>query len=226
MTVAEPGPVAAAVTARRSVRAYTDRPVPDAALDAILAAALRSPSGGNLQPWQVHVVRGASLEALRTRITAAQEAGHSEAPNHAVYPDALWEPYRSRRFENGEDLYRTIGIGRADKAGRLAQLAQNFQLFGAPVGLFFAIDRRMGGAQWIDIGMMMQTVMLLAVEQGLATCPQAAWAMWPDTLRDALALDEDMVVIAGMALGYEDSHPINTLRTTRQSIEDGVRRHD
>lgn len=219
-------PVSAAALTRRSVRRFTAQTVSDEAIAAILAAALRAPSGGNLQPWHVHVVRGDALERLKAGMRAAQESGESEAPNHPVYPENLWEPYRSRRFENGEELYRTIGIDRADKAGRLGQLAQNYQLFGAPVGLFFAIDRRMGMAQWIDLGMVMQTVMLLAVEHGLATCPQAAWALWPDTLRDRLGLDGDMVVAAGMALGHEDiAHPINSLRTPRQSLDEGVSWH-
>ena len=219
--------VAAAVLARRSVRQFTAQPVPDETLAAILTAALRAPSGGNLQPWHIHAVRGAALERLKAAMRAAHEEGKSETPLHAVYPEHLWEPYRSRRFENGEDLYRTIGIDRADKAGRLNQLARNYQLFGAPVGLFFAIDRRMGRAQWLDMGMAMQTVMLLAVEQGLATCPQAAWALWPDTLRDALQLGDEMVVAAGMALGYEDGgHAINGLRTTRQSPGEGISWHE
>lgn len=222
-----PGPVSDAALSRRSVRAFTAEPVPDAALEAVLGAALRAPSGGNLQPWHIHVVRGQALDALRSTMRSAHEAGRHEEPNHAVYPEGLWEPYRSRRFENGEDLYRTIGVDRADKEGRLRQLAQNFQLFGAPVGLFFTIDQRMGQAQWLDLGMIMQTVMLVSVEQGLATCPQAAWALWPDTLRELLGLDEHMIVTAGMALGYEDrDHPINGLRTTRQSLAEGVTWHD
>lgn len=219
--------VAAAVLARRSVRAYTAQQVPDEALETILAVALRAPSGGNLQPWQIHVMRSAALEGLRARMRLKQASGQVEAPNHQVYPENLWEPYRSRRYANGEELYSTIGIDRTDRPGRQAQLAQNFQLFGAPVGLFFVIDRRMGAAQWIDLGMVMQTVMLIAVELGLATCPQAAWALWPDTLRDLLKLDGTMVVAAGMALGYEDrAHPINTLRTERQTLAEGVRWHD
>ncbi|MBY8824311.1 nitroreductase [Sphingomonas colocasiae] len=220
-------PVAAAAVARRSVRAFTAEPVPGEAIEAILAAALRAPSGGNLQPWHIHVVRGGALARLTAAMRLAQEAGEQEVPNHPVYPEGLWEPYRSRRFENGEDLYRTIGIERSDKAGRLRQLAQNYQLFGAPAGLFFAIDRRMGRAQWIDLGMVMQTVMLVALEHGLATCPQAAWALWPDTLGELLGLDEHMMIAAGMALGHEDTaHPINTLRTTRQSLDEGVTWHD
>ncbi|WP_144097588.1 nitroreductase [Croceicoccus sediminis] len=218
--------VEAAVRARRSIRAFTAEPVPDATLEAILSAALCAPSGGNLQPWHIHVVRGDTLDRLKSAMRLAHEAGESEVPEHAIYPESLWDPYRTRRFQNGEDLYRTIGVERTDKAARLKQLSQNFQFFGAPVGLFFTIDRRMGAAQWMDLGIVMQTVMLLAVEHGLGTCPQAAWALWPDTLRRTLNLDADMMVVAGMALGHEDkAHAINTLRTTRQSADEAVTWH-
>jgi nitroreductase len=153
-----------AVLSRRSVRAFTNEPVPPPVIEAILSAALRSPSGGNVQPWHIHVVSGESLTRLIDRVQAKQSSGGQEAIAHPIYPENLWEPYRSRRFENGEELYRTIGIERSDKISRLSQVSRNFELFGAPVGLFFAIDRRMGAAQWIDLGMIMQSVMLLAIE--------------------------------------------------------------
>jgi Nitroreductase len=209
--------VANIVRQRRSVRAFRQTPVPEDLLDQVLAAALRAPSGGNLQPWQLHIVTGASLRMLTKRVVEQQRAGRHETPAHGIYPDDLWEPHRTDRYEVGEALYRTIGIDRSDRAGRLAQVEQNFHFFGAPVGLFFALDRRMLAAQWIDLGILMQTIMLIAVDQGLATCPQAAWALWPETLRAELGLDETMMVAAGMALGYEDTeHPINGLQTSRR----------
>jgi nitroreductase len=216
-----------AVLLRRSVRAFTGELIPRATIEAIVEPALRSPSGGNLQPWHIHVVTGEALAALKRRMSAHQETGHREVPDHDIYPADLWEPYRSRRFENGEDLYRTIGIERENRAGRLLQLARNFQFFGAPVGLFFTIDRRMGGAQWMDVGMVMHSVMLLALEHGLATCPQAAWALWPDTLTDMLGLGPHITVAVGIALGNEDrDQAINSLKTARQSLAEGVTFHD
>lgn len=218
--------VTGAVSARRSVRAFTADEVPTDVLQSILTTALQAPSGGNLQPWHIHVLAGDALARVRARMAEAGAGGTREDPSHAVYPPSLWDPYRGRRFENGEDLYKTIGIGREDRPARFAQLARNFQFFGAPVGLFFTIDKRMGEAQWVDLGIVMQTVMLLAVEQGLATCPQAAWAAWPRTLTDVLGLHEHEQVVAGMALGYEDTaHPINELRSTRQSFDEGVTLH-
>ncbi|MDP3384238.1 MAG: nitroreductase, partial [Phenylobacterium sp.] len=171
--------VSQAVAQRISVRAFRPDPVPGALVREILEAAARAPSGGNLQPWRVHALTGAPLEALKAKV---RENPFGETPEYDVYPANLWEPLRTRRFQCGEDLYATIGIPREDKAARLAQLAKNGELFGAPVGLFFSLDRKVGPPQWSDVGMLMQTIMLLAVERGLATCAQEYWARYPQTL--------------------------------------------
>ena len=132
------------------------------------------------------------------------------------YPPGLWEPYRGRRFENGEDLYRAIGVGREDKAARLKQLATNGQMFGAPVGIFIAVEERMGYAQWVDLGIYLQAFMLLAVENGLATCAQGFWRLYNDMLIERLALPGGYQIAFGIALGYEDSSaPINQWRASR-----------
>ncbi|MDP3489928.1 MAG: nitroreductase [Phenylobacterium sp.] len=209
--------VSQAVAARISVRAFRPDAVSGALVREILEAASRAPSGGNLQPWRVHALAGAPLEALKARV---REAPFGETPEYDVYPANLWEPLRTRRYQCGEDLYATIGIPREDKAARLTQLAKNGELFGAPVGLFFSLDRKVGPPQWSDVGMLMQTVMLLAVERGLATCAQEYWARYPQTLADVLDLPEDHMIFSGMALGYADeTAPINTLRTRRDPFE-------
>ena len=182
--------VTEAVDRRVSIRAFTDRPVDGALLREILEAAHRAPSGGNLQPWRVHAVAGAPLAELKAKV-AANIAG--ETPEYAVYPENLWDPFRTRRFECGEDLYATLGIPREDKPARLQQLFKNTQFFGAPVGLFFSLDRNLGRPQWADVGMYMQTVMLLAVERGLATCAQEFWARYPKTVARACGLPDESV---------------------------------
>jgi nitroreductase len=209
--------VSDACRTRISVRAFKPDPVPAALVREILELAHRgAASGGNLQPWQVYALAGAALETLKAR-TAGQP---SEGLEYDVYPPDLHDPYRRRRFECGEDLYETIGIPREDKPARLRQLARNTELFGAPVGLFFCLDRRMGPPQWSDVGMHMQSVMLLAVERGLDTCAQEFWARYHLTVRAVLDLPEDQMLFSGMALGYrDDSHPINTLRTRREPFE-------
>ncbi|CAN1540287.1 NfnB Nitroreductase [Caulobacteraceae bacterium] len=209
--------VTEAVDRRVSVRAYLDRPVSGELVRELLLAAQRAPSGGNLQPWRVHALTGAPLEGLKAKV-AANLAG--ETPEYDVYPPDLWDPFRTRRFQCGEDLYATIGIPREDKPARLQQLFKNTQLFGAPVGLFFSLDRRLGPPQWSDVGMYMQTLMLLATERGLATCAQEFWARYPKTVAEHLALPDDHMLFSGMALGWpDDTAPINTLRTRRDPFE-------
>lgn len=214
--------VSDAVASRYSVRAFRETPVPEAAVRAILESASRAPSGGNLQPWHVWVLAGDELARFKALVRERQKTNPmGEGTEYHIYPPNLKDPYRGRRFKCGEDLYATIGIGREDKAGRLKQLAKNYEFFGAPVGLFFAIDRDMQGGQWADLGMYMQTIMLLAREHGLHTCPQEAWAMWHKTVAEFLDMPPELMLFAGMALGYaDDDHPINTLRTDRAPLSD------
>jgi nitroreductase len=211
--------VTEAVGKRISVRAFKPDPVPGAIVREILEIAHRAPSGGNLQPWRVHALAGEPLAELKAKAAAAM-AGGGETPEYDVYPPNLWDPFRTRRFVCGEDLYATIGIPREDRAGRLRQLARNVELFGAPVGLFFSLDRKLGPPQWADVGMYMQTVMLLATERGLDTCAQEFWARVPNTVGEVLGLPEDHMLFSGMALGWRDeTAPINTLRTQRDPFE-------
>lgn len=213
MTVSE------AVERRISVRAFKPDPVPGQTVREILEAAARAPSGGNLQPWKVYALAGAPLAELKAQ-AAAKMAGGGEEPEYDVYPPNLWDPFRTRRYVCGEDLYASIGVGREDKAGRLRQLAKNIDFFGAPVGLFFCLDRKLGPPQWADLGMYMQTVMLLAVERGLDTCAQEFWARVHGTVGAFIGLPDDHMLFSGMALGYRDeAAPINTLRTRRDPFE-------
>ena len=208
--------VAEAVARRVSIRAFKSDPIPRAVVSDLLVRAARAPSGGNLQPWRVYGLSGAPLAEFKA-LAAANPFG--EAPEYEVYPPNLWEPFRTRRFQNGEDLYAAIGIPREDKPARLRQLARNSDFFGAPVGLFFCLDRKLGPPQWADLGMFMQTVMLLAVEQGLDTCPQEYWARYAKTVAAFLGLPDDHMLFAGMALGVrDDAHPINRLEAARDDF--------
>ena len=209
--------VSEAAARRMSVRAFGPDQVPGAVVRAILSAAQAAPSGGNLQPWRVYALGGAPLAELKS-LAAGATMQDTEYP---VYPENLWDPFRTRRYQCGEDLYASISIGRDDKAGRYRQLARNTQMFGAPVGLFFCVDRKLGAAQWADVGMFMQTVMLLAVEHGLDTCAQEYWARYHQTVSAFLDLPVDHMVFSGMALGYRDAdHPINGWRTRRDPFDD------
>ena len=208
--------VAEAVKRRYSTRAFKPDPVPGDVVRGLIEAASRAPSGGNLQPWRVYALAGEALAAFKALVATTP----MEEPEYDVYPPNLWDPMRTRRYVCGEDLYASIGIGRDDRPGRFRQLARNTDFFGAPVGLFFCLDRKVGPPQWSDVGMYMQTFMLLAVEQGLATCAQEYWARYPKTVAKFVNLPDDHMLFSGMALGYADeAAPINQWRTRRDPLE-------
>jgi nitroreductase len=216
--------VAEAISGRTSCRAFTDQPVAVETIERILQTAMRAPSGGNLQPWHVHVLAGERMREFRALMAcklAAQPTG--ETSEYDVYPPQLKEPYRSRRFKCGEDLYATIGITRDNRPLRLAQFAKNYNFFGAPVALFISVDRQMGPPQWADLGMFLQSVMLLLHEQGLGSCAQESWATWPKTVGDFIALRPELMLFCGLAIGYRDPKaPINQLRTERAALAETV----
>lgn len=214
--------VTQALKARISIREFLPTPVPRSLVEEILDVARWAPSGGNLQPWKVIVVAGAERQAV---IDVAQKAllthPEPEDPQRPIYPPKLWEPYRTRRFVLGEAMYALLGIPRQDKAARLARFARNYEFFGAPVGLFFIIDDRMGHGQWAHLGMFMQSVALAATERGLGTCMQEAWAAVRFTLARHFELPAHDLVYCGMALGYPDtSKSVNRLRSERTPVSE------
>ena len=212
--------VSDAIAARKSVRAFLDREVPSALLKEIISTASRAPSGGNLQPWFVHVVTGDALADLKARVQAVMATSPlGEGTEYDIYPQDMKEPYRSRQRKVAGDMYALLGIERGDSFGRMAQMARNFSFFDAPAGLFFTIDRDMAQNQWAHLGMFMQSLALVAVEKGLATCMQEAWAIYYKTVGSFLDLSETQMLYCGMALGYEDeSATVNRLETERADI--------
>ena len=219
--------VSEAMGTRISVRAFLDKPVGDALLQDILNKALRAPSGGNLQAAHVHVLRGHALGRLKNIIAQHIENDHNEGVLYGAYPSPLWEPLRTRRYKVGEDLYAILGIGRGDKSGRLRQFARNFMFFNAPIGIIITGDKRLERPQYLDIGIYLQSVMLLAREAGLHTIAQGAWRNWPDTLQQVLDLVPTDEVIVGLSMGYGDANaPINTLYSDRVELTEMVSFYD
>lgn len=217
--------VETAIRQRISTRAFLPKPLPLAEVQALLDIARWSPSGGNVQPWKVIAVAGEARQAVIDVARAAISANPTgEEGERTIYPANLWAPHRDWRFKVGEDMYEKLGIPRDNKFARLAHVARNFEFFGAPVGLFFVIDERMGHGQWAHLGMFMQTLALAAEERGIATCMQEAWARVRLTLKAHFALPESEMIYCGMALGYADPDaPVNTLRSDRAEVEQFAR---
>ncbi len=212
--------VRSAVVERKSVRGFKPDPVPLALVMRILDEAARAPSGTNTQPWRVHIAIGAARERLSREVTAVAET-EPQSHEYQYSPDLLPEPWLSRRRKVGFDLYGLAGIARNDLEGRKRQSLANYTFFGAPVGLFFTMDRRFLYGSWLDLGMVMQNVMILARGYDLETCPQAAWVYYGPTVHRVLDIPDDEILVSGMALGVPDwSVVVNSLVTERVPAHD------
>jgi len=211
-----------AVASRFSCRAFLPTPVPLATVRDILDRAGRAPSGGNLQPWRLYALAGKPLVQFKARMRERLAASPSPDPlEYHVYPENLWEPHRTQRFRVGEMMYGEIGIPREDKAARLTWFRNNYDFFGAPVGLFCYLDRRMGPPQWSDVGMYLENVMLLLRERGLDSCPQECWSIYNRMVAEFLNPPTELLLFCGMAIGYADeTAPANRLRTERMKLEE------
>lgn len=218
--------VDAAITSRRSIRAYLDQPVAREDIEQLLQVAGRAPSGTNTQPWKVYVLTGERKRQLSSAILAAHNdpavaSQHTE--EYAYYPRQWVSPFIDRRRKVGWDLYALLGLTRENKAGMAAQHGKNYEFFGAPVGLIFTIDRIMEQGSWLDYGMFLQSIMVAARGRGLDTCPQAAFTQYHKIIGEILELPDNETVVCGMALGYADLSKIeNTLVTERMSLQEFV----
>lgn len=217
--------VSEAVETRRSIRAFTDQPVDRAVLTRVLEQAQRAPSGGNTQPWHGIIVTGDPLQRLITRVAQDLPRGREAfAPEYHVYPPELDGAYETRRRGIGEDMYGALAISREDKAQRLMWFARNFQAFGAPVLMLVHTPKYMGPPQWSDIGMWLQTIMLLLREEGLDSCPQEAWAVYAPQIREVVAIPEDHIFFCGLAIGYRDPEaPVNAFPVARAPLDEAIR---
>ena len=213
-----------AIRGRQSIRAFLKTPVQRETILRILETAGRAPSGTNIQPWKVAIIEGEPLRQLTDDILAIYDTGGEGKREYNYYPVKWRDPYLARRRACGWGLYSTMGITREDKAGMHAQRRQNFDFFGAPMGLFFTIDRDLEVGSWLDNGMFIQSVMIAARQFGLETCPQAAFASFHEIIGKRLAIPDSEMLICGMAIGYPDkSAKVNTFRTDRESTDVYVR---
>lgn len=213
--------VSEAVASRRSIRAFTDQPVPLETLRRVLDKARMAPSGCNFQPWEATVLTGEPLKALQQRLRTTPPDNPQEYDFSA--PGTL-PHYRQRLIDVGAAMYSAKGIARDDKAGRTALSARNLDSFGAPVLLLCHFPKLMKEPQWSDVGMWLQTIMLLLREEGLDTCPQEVMGMYGRTIKDQLGLGEDIMLFCGLAIGWrDDSDPINGFERDRVPLDQHVR---
>jgi nitroreductase len=222
--------VDAAITTRRSLRAYLPTPVPRASIEAILSVAARAPSGTNTQPWKVYVLTGEAKTSLSRKIQAAfndpaEREKHTE--EYAYYPTEWKSPFIDRRRKVGWDLYGLLDIAKTDKARMHAQHGRNYDFFDAPVGLMFTIDRVMRQGSWLDYGMFLQSIMVAARGRGLDTCPQAAFMQFHRIISAHIGAPDNEQVVCGMSLGWADPNAVeNTLVTEREPVASFTRFFD
>lgn len=216
-----------AIESRRSVRGFLPKPIDRALLSRILSTASYAPSGSNIQPWQVHVVEGETRDALSNALVQAHYDKKSEAREYEYYPTEWRSPYIERRRETGWGLYGTLGIKKGDQESSSKQHARNYEFFDAPTVLVFTIDNDLGKGSWLDYGMFLQSIMIAARGHGLHSCPQAALANFPATVKQHLQIDDNRIVVCGISIGYEDPECLaNTYRPDRIGLEQFVVFHE
>jgi len=222
------GIVDAAITGRRSIRKFLQKPVARQVVEQILDVSARAPSGTNMQPWRVYVVAGKTMADLSSDILDAHNNHRDEHKSeYSYYPDSFLEPYKSRRKKVGIDLYGLLGIEKGAVAKMQAQHGRNYLFFDAPVGLIFTIDRTLKIGSWLDYGMFLQNIMIAARARGLDTCPQAAFAQYHRIIRERLDIAQGQIVVCGMSLGFMDSAAVeNQLQTEREPLDGFVRFFD
>ena len=203
---------------RKSIRSFADKPVSNDIIKEMLQKSSRAPSGGNLQPWKIYIVNEKSMKNF---LEFQKNWKGKEEPPYPIYPEKLKEPYRTSRNQMGEQMYSLLDIKREDKIGRMNQMLKNFDFFGAPVGMFCFIDKQMGLPQWSDLGMFLQTFMLLAVDNNLDTCAQESWSLKQNCVKTYLDISDDSILFCGMAIGHANmDDKVNELNTPRRPIDE------
>jgi nitroreductase len=212
-----------AIASRRAVRRFTDEAVSREVLERGLSAAAWSPSGSNLQPWNSYVMTGALLAELKTRAVECVAHGDPwDEREYEMYPRALKSPYEERRSAFGKERYSALGIAREDWEARQRAAIANWNCFGAPAALFCYVDRDLGRPQWADVGMHLQTVMLLLRAEGLHSCPQMAWSQVRETVAEVLSPPAGLILFCGMSIGHEDIK-VSYARTGRVPLDETVK---
>ena len=211
-----------AVYARRSVRGYLDKEVPQNVLNRIFEIAQQSPSNCNVQPWKVYVASGELKDRLRRQMVEATAGGLTPNPDYPYRGD-FQDEYRTRQVECAVALYSKMGIGRGDKEGRMRAVLRNFEFFDAPHIAFLGMNPAFGTTVAIDVGMFAQSLMLTLVAFGLHSCPMGTMRNYPDMVREAFQIEDGTKILFGISFGYEDPDVVaNETRTTRDDISANI----
>ena len=213
-----------AIEKRFSVRAFT-KEVPDIeTIKAILKTAGTAPSGGNIQPWKVYVLTENAKNELSKKTLYNFDNGVQEDIEYDIYPKPLADEYKKRRYECGADMYNALAIGKDDLDARFKQIRENYNFFGAPLGMIITIDKSFGKNGWGHVGMFLENLWLSAIDYGLGICLQESWSIYPKTVKEVTKHPDNEIVWCGVAVGYEDSsNPINQYRTKREDLDSFVK---
>lgn len=213
-----------AIEKRFSVRAFT-KEVPDIeTIKAILKTAGTAPSGGNIQPWKVYVLSENAKNELSKKTLYNFDNGVQEDIEYDIYPKPLADEYKKRRYECGADMYNALAIGKDDLDSRFKQIRENYNFFGAPLGMIITIDKSFGKNGWGHVGMFLENLWLSAIDHGLGICLQESWSIYPKTVKEVTKHPDNEIVWCGVAVGYEDSsNPINQYRTKREDLDSFVK---
>lgn len=207
---------------RRSVRGFIPgRPVPRQVLLEALELAQRAPSNCNVQPWRLYIASAQRCGRLRMALTDAIQAGETPSAEDPI--DKFIESYRKLQIECAVSLYKEMSVDRNDHEGRARASLRNFEFFDAPHVAIVCMEKQFGIGVALDVGTYVQTLLLALWARGVATCAQAALRHYPQIIRRELQIPDNLKILCGIALGYEDtSVPANRCRQTRQPIEENV----
>lgn len=210
-----------ALISRRSIRAFSAEPVPDALMRRILEAASWAPSGSNIQPWKVHVLNGESRQRYTDALLAAEINKEPGEMEYNYYAPEWREPFLARRRACGFGLYGAMGIAREDKAGRRDAFLGNYKFFGAGTGLLFWIPSDLEHGSWIDYGTFIQSISIAARGWGLSTIAQGALGEFPHVAHEMFGIGDDFKLIGGMSIGWpDDNAPVNLFQPERLDVDE------
>jgi len=212
-----------AFVSRRSVRRFLPDSVSKEKIENILEGAAFAPSGHNIQPWHVYVVQGQKKLSITQSIIDAIKDGSSKnmKTEFDYYPTEWFEPFVSRRRAVGFELYKLLEIGRDDFEARDKQMQENFHFFGAPVGMFITMDRRLATGTFMDVGMFIQSILVGARGEGLHSCGQVAFTKFHTLIAEQLEFKENEMLVCGVSIGYEDTSAAeNALRVEKLQYSD------